>query len=262
VSDEEPAASEPPVATPPGEPAHEPPPTEPVKEPPAEPKTAARVALLVAGGVALCDLAAVAFAFQPTRSGVELIGTLFVMYAVLATVAIHRVYRRGRARRYLMPRAGDLAFGALVGVVLYFGATLAHTLLSSRGTPQEAWILRIYLLLGDPATASPLLGLSVALVAGLEEITWRALVQKTLEEALSTLIAVVITAVLFTLAHLPTVFLLGDPTAGPNPLVALAAFGCSLVWGYLTIRTQRLAPAFFAHIVFSWAIVEFPLWRP
>jgi membrane protease YdiL (CAAX protease family) len=212
--------------------------------------------------VALCDLAAVAFAFQPTRSGAELIGTLMVMYAVLGVVAIHRVYRRGRARRYLMPHAGDLAFGAIVGVVLYFGAMLAHTVLSARGTPQEAWIMRVYLLVGDPATASPLLGLSVAVVAGLEEITWRALVQGTLEEALSPLAAVIITALLFTLAHLPTVFLLGDPTAGPNPLVALAAFGCSLVWGYLTIRTKRLAPAFFAHVMFSWAIVEFPIWRP
>jgi membrane protease YdiL (CAAX protease family) len=230
--------------------------------PPAEPKTTARFALLVAGGVALCDLCAVAFAFQPGRSGLELIGTLFVMYAVLAAVAIHRVYRSGRARRYLVPHAGDLAFGAMVGIVLYLGATLAHALLSGRGTPQEAWIVRIYLLLGDPATASPLLGLSVAVVAGLEEITWRALVQRTLEDALSPLSAVVITAVFFTLAHLPTVFLLGDPVAGPNPLVALAAFGCSLVWGYLTIRTQRLAPAFFAHVMFSWAIVEFPVWRP
>ena len=74
-------------------------------------------------------------------------------------------------------------------------------------------------------------------VAALEEISWRGFVYSLLEERLGTRRAWPATAVLYALAHLPTVFLLRDPFAGPNPLVVLAALGCGLVWGLIVART-------------------------
>jgi hypothetical protein len=68
--------------------------------------------------------------------------------------------------------------------------------------------------------------------------------------------------VLFALAHVPTCFLLGDPTGGYNPMLVGAALGCGIVWGYLVKRTGRLAPAIFCHAFFSWSVLEFPIWRP
>ena len=50
-------------------------------------------------------------------------------------------------------------------------------------------------------------------------------------------------------------------TGGPNPLLVVAAFGCGIVWSFLRYRTGRLAPAVISHAIFSWAIVEFPIWH-
>ena len=52
--------------------------------------------------------------------------------------------------------------------------------------------------------------------------------------------------------------------AGAVSLLVLvaAALGGGLVWGHLYNRTGRLGPSLFAHALFSWAIVDFPLWRP
>ena len=67
---------------------------------------------------------------------------------------------------------------------------------------------------------------------------------------------------LYALAHLPTVLLLRDPFAGPNPLVVLAALGCGLVWGLIVARTGRLPVAIFSHALFTWCVaIQFPLWR-
>jgi membrane protease YdiL (CAAX protease family) len=151
----------------------------------------------------------------------------------------------------------------MIAGLLYGGAMLGHLVLTPHHTPREGWIMRVYLQLGDPrGEGRELVGLAVFAVAALEEIAWRGLVQRTLEEALGPLRPVAIASVLFALAHLPTVWSLGDPIAGPNPLVVLAGLGCSAVWGLLVVRTKRLLPAVLAHALFSWAIVEFPVWRP
>src|SRR5207237_92170 len=72
----------------------------------------------------------------------------------------------------------------------------------------------------------------------------------------------VVTVVLYAAAHLPTMVLLRDPFAGPNPLVVLAALGCGLVWGLVVARTGRLPVAIVSHALFTWGVVlQFPLWR-
>lgn len=211
-------------------------------------------------GVTLAVAVTFHLSFQPERAGswVSFAG-LGACYAVLGTIALLRL--RARDELWLLrPRAGDLTVGALVAFLLY-GVTFAtHALLTAPGSPRHGWILRIYVLLGDPfSDTRHLVAGGVALVGVLEELTWRGLVTPMLERRHGELWAPLAASALFALAHLPTLELLADPVAGPNPLVVLAALGCGLVWSYLRWRTERLVPVLLSHGLFTWLIVEFPL---
>ncbi len=72
-------------------------------------------------------------------------------------------------------------------------------------------------------------GALVFLIAALEEIVWRGLVLRALEGPLDKVAAWLLSSALFAAAHAPTLFLLADPVAGPNPLLVAAGFGCSIV---------------------------------
>lgn len=214
--------------------------------------------------VSLATAAAVAFAFNPERAGrsVSLV-PLAAVYALCTAVALYRLHRRGELRREMLPHKGDLTLGAVTGALLYGIATLGHLAITSRGSPREGWIMRLYLQLGDPAgEGHMLLSASVFGIAALEEITWRGLVMRSLEEPLSPKRAWLFSTLLFAVAHAATAVLLADPVAGPNPLIIGAALGCSFVWGFIAMRYRRLIPAIFAHALFSWSVVEFPIWRP
>jgi membrane protease YdiL (CAAX protease family) len=222
--------------------------------------------MMIAGvAVALVALA-MSIAMRPAVSGTLLVLLVpAVAYVLLATFAVLRMKRAGTLSEKLRPRAGDLTFGAIVTVMLFFGALAGRTLLARHGSVREGWIMRIYLQLGDPETLQRrMLAVSIAVcaVAALEEITWRGLVYPALEEKIGTRRAWPATAALYAAAHIPTMILLSDPFAGPNPLVVLAALGCGLVWGLVVARTGRLPVAIISHALFTWGVaIQFPLWR-
>ena len=210
--------------------------------------------------------AAMTLAMQKNMAGSPLaLLALGVPYAVLAVLAILYLRREGTLGDKLRPRSGDLTFGALVTVMLFFGAIAGRKLLAPHGSIREAWVMRVYLQIGDPEfLQQQVVGISFAVifVAILEEIAWRGLVYTLVEERLGTRRAWPVTAVLYAAAHLPTLVLLADPYAGPNPLIVLAALGCGLVWGLIVARTGRLPVAIFSHALFTWCVaVQFPLWR-
>ena len=210
--------------------------------------------------------AAMTLAMQKNMAGSPLaLLALGVPYAVLAVLAILYLRREGTLGDKLRPRSGDLTFGALVTVMLFFGAIAGRKLLAPHGSIREAWVMRVYLQIGDPEFLQQrVVGISFAviLVAILEEIAWRGLVYTLVEERLGTRRAWPVTAVLYAAAHRPTLVLLADPYAGPNPLIVLAALGCGLVWGLIVARTGRLPVAIFSHALFTWCVaVQFPLWR-
>jgi uncharacterized protein len=215
-------------------------------------------AALVAGAVTI--------AMQPSMSGspVALLA-LALPYAVLAALGILYFKREGTLAEKLRPKAGDLTFGAVVTVMLFFGAIAGRKFLAPHGSVRDAWVARVYLQIGDPELMQQrVLGasLAVALVAILEEIAWRGLIYALVEERLGTRRAWPVTSVLYAVAHLPTIYLLRDPYAGLNPLVVLAALGCGLVWGLIVARTGRLPVVIFSHALFTWCVaVQFPLWR-
>jgi membrane protease YdiL (CAAX protease family) len=210
--------------------------------------------------------AALTIAMQQNMSGspVALV-VLALPYAVLTVLAIVYFRREGTLAQKLRPKSGDLTFGALVTVMLFFGAIAGRKFLAPHGSVREAWVMRVYLQIGDPELMQQrvlVVSLAIAAVAILEEIAWRGLIYSLVEERFGTRRAWPATAILYAAAHIPTIVLLRDPYAGPNPLIVLAALGCGLVWGLIVARTGRLPVAIFSHAFFTWCVaVQFPLWR-
>ncbi len=239
-------------------------PEPPPETPRGDKHRARREALLLSTVVTLGVAAAISFTFNPERAG-QPIGLIVLgaVYAVFTAVAIGRLHLRGDLRDELRPQGGDLALGAITAALLYGIAMVGHLLITGPGSPRSGWIMRLYLQLGDPSVGGHMLrSAAVFGVAALEEVTWRGLVMRSLEGALDKTRAWLLSTLLFAIAHVPTVYLLADTSAGPNPLIVAAAIGCSLVWGFIALRYRRLVPAIFAHALFSWAVVEFPIWRP
>jgi membrane protease YdiL (CAAX protease family) len=176
---------------------------------------------------------------------------LGVPYVALAAFALRRFYDDGTLRDVLQPRSGDLTIGFLVAGCLYGGAWAVHHFAVRAGSPQLLWLYRLALSLGS-ARPSPLLFGLVALFALLEEIVWRGLVLSALADSLGARRAWPAAAVAYALAHVPTVVVLGDRVAGPNPVLVLAAFGCGLVWSFAVSLTGRLPPVMVSHAIFSY----------
>ena len=47
---------------------------------------------------------------------------------------------------------------------------------------------------------------------------------------------------------------LADPTAGPNPLLVVAALGCGLFWSFTASILGRLPPVIISHMVFTYFV--------
>lgn len=195
--------------------------------------------------------------FEPHSPAVPIGGA----YALLGLLAVARLWRRDELST-LRPRSGDLTFGALVAALLYGLAFATHVLVTAPGTGRSGWIMQLYLHLGDSFGPSRhLVAAGIAVVALLEELVWRGFVTPILEQRFGIGRGNSLNVALYGAAHLPSLWLLADPVAGLNPLLVVAALGCGAVWSYLRWRLDRLPPVLFSHALFTWAIVEFPLWR-
>lgn len=217
---------------------------------------------MIAGAVATAVAATFLFAFRPDGLlGIDPFIGVAASYLVLTVITL--AYLRARVElTMLRPKSGDVSIGAVVAGLLFLFAYVGAILITPHGSEREAWLMRVYVLFGDPfADSRHVVGVLAAAIGMMEEITWRGLVYGQLERRLGGLRAVLATSFLFGIAHLPTLFLFGDPVAGPNPLLVVAALGCGFVWGYLRFRLDRLFPVIISHGLFTWAIIEFPLWR-
>lgn len=225
-----------------------------------EPRLPLEPALPVVATIAAA--AALYWALRPTplepHSPLVPVGAV---YAVLGALAVYRAWLRGDLS-LVRPRSGDITFGAMVAALLYGMGFAGHVLLTAPGSGRSGWMLQVYQHLGTSFGPSRhLFAAGIALVALLEELSWRGLVTPILEERLGTLRGNALNVALYGAAHLPSLWLLADATAGPNPLLLVASVGCGVVWSYLRWRLDRLPPALFSHALFTWAIVEFPFWR-
>jgi membrane protease YdiL (CAAX protease family) len=209
-----------------------------------------RVALTV-----LVITAANALSFRETLAGSPwFLIYLLAAYLALAAVAVHYFWDEGTWPERLKPRWGDLSIGAITAMVLLIASWRARAVLAPEGTPQQAWLYRVYLQLGDPELLQHSLWLTSAIlvIAVAEELVWRGLVLDLLSARLGSRRGWIIATVLYTLSLLPTVYLLRDPNAGLNPLLVTAALGGGLVWSFLAARLGRLAPVAISHMAFSY----------
>lgn len=141
------------------------------------------------------------------------------------------------------PRVDALAWGLVAGVIMWGGAFMVAAVIDrvapgvwSEATSLYAWARALPL-----ERALPLL---VVIVAG-EEIVWRGALGLGLATRIGAWPAVLVSAALFTLAHL---------SSGP-PLLAIAAALGGGAWTWLAIRTRSLAASFVAHLGWDVALL-------
>lgn len=205
--------------------------------------------------------AAIGAAFRP-----ELAGTmtfwwiLFAPHAAIGVLAAVSLHQQGQLLDRLRPRVGDLTVGALVGIVLLVASWAGRTTLAEAGTPQQAWLLNIYLQVGDPKVVEESV-LITSLVLGIvvaEDLIWRGWALHRSTEVLGERVGWPLVTLLYGATMLPTVFTLAAPVVGPNPLLLVAALFCGLVWTFLAHLIGRLPPVIISHAIFTYfSIVQF-----
>lgn len=221
-----------------------------------------RKAWLQAALVTSISAVVITYAFRFASAGpAKMLPPIGIAYLVLAVGAWRFASARADLREQFAPRRLDLTLGALVAGVLYVLANLVPMVVL-QGRPQEGWLWRLYLQLGDRSElAPPYVGVAVLALAALEEIVWRGWVMRALRVAHGARTALVATTLLYALAHIGTMLTLRDTDAGLNPLVVIAAVAGGFVWGTMALRFERLGPSIFAHALFSWAVALFPMWK-
>ncbi|MBI4954386.1 MAG: CPBP family intramembrane metalloprotease [Myxococcales bacterium] len=220
-----------------------------------------RRAVVAALTVAAVGTAVCFAAFHPRlATGAGPIVVAAAGYLALGAATLYWLHRRGELGELLRPLRGDIAVAALLAAAMWGASKLGVVLLAPEGTERQAWFIRLYSHLSW-CSGRPLAGVVIMWVAAFEEIAWRGFAFRALRAGFGVRRAFWGTTVLYALAHLPSAWLLAAELSGPNPAVVLAAAFGGAVWGFLTLRSGRLAPAIFAHALYSWAVVEFPLWR-
>jgi len=218
-------------------------------------------------GIVVTIALAAHFAFDVSRAGTPAFFLIMIVpTVVLAILGIIRAKDDGVLKSWLSVRSGDFSRG-FAAAALLFGASYAFMkVVAPPESARSSWLARLYLQLGDPSVLRKNVGLVVlALVVAsiAEEVLWRGLVVSLLEEKIGSRRAWVWAAVLYAVAHVPTIWALRDPVAGPNPVVFLAAIACGLVWGGMARRFERLLPSVFSHALFDWTVLMmFRLWGP
>jgi len=207
--------------------------------------------------------AGMAYSFSEARAGNPSFWLgVSLPYLLLVALALHKMWDEGTLVDLLTPRWGDLSIGALSMIGLLFASWAARKILSPLGSPRQAWLFRIYLQLGNPehlqrSTAYTLLILAICAA---EEIVWRGMFLGELTQRFGRRAALPLSALGYGFATLPTLWLLRDPIAGPNPLFITAAIGCGLVWSFLAAQLGRLTPVVISHMAFTYfTIVQFHL---
>ncbi|MEZ4225622.1 MAG: CPBP family intramembrane glutamic endopeptidase [Polyangiaceae bacterium] len=209
-------------------------------------------------GVALVFVlvtAANAVAFRPEfAASWQFWLSLLLPYALGAAAAVRALQRQDRLREVLRPRWGDLSLGAASAAALLLASWIGRSALSPSGSERGAWLYRVYLHVGssDSLQRSVLLTAALMLIPIFEELVWRSLVLDTLTKRLGSRRAPPVAALLYAASLLPTIHLLADPQAGPNPLLFVAAIGCGLVWSYSASLLGRLPPVMISHMAFTY----------
>jgi membrane protease YdiL (CAAX protease family) len=177
----------------------------------------------------------------------------------LALFALGYAWRRSELKLWVLPQWGDISRG-FVSAIALFGISFGFVkLVVHESSPSAAWMVRLYAQAGDTSELRDhmkLVAAGIIAASFAEEIVWRGLVRSALEESLGGTRAWLVSALLYAVAHLPTMWALKDAHAGLNPMVPFAALGAGLVFGGMTrYYLGRLGPAMIAHALFDWGVI-------
>ena len=167
-------------------------------------------------------------------------------YELLVPLAL--VGQRLGWRALWRPSAGGVVGGIAAAVALYALGWAGFRLLASLVPAVGPQIAPLYGWAADlpPAPLGPLL--FAGIVAG-EEIVWRGAITLPLAARWGPWRGLLLGALVFGAAH-----------AGfGSPLLVLAALACGAYWGWLTLMTRSLVPAFVSHLLWDLAIM---FWLP
>lgn len=188
-------------------------------------------------------------------------------YGVAAALAAWSLAQDDQLKAALVPKAGDATLGMLPAMLLFGGVFLfvTHVLAPlpelrmytsdgayvERAWPHGAgvaveWLrLRALDAMGRLAAIQGSARVAFVLaIAALEELAWRGGVQQALSERLGSTRGWLAASALYALAQLGTL----------NPVLALFALPCGLLWGAMYRFRGRLAPAILSHAIFAWAL--------
>ncbi len=214
--------------------------------------------MLPALAATLASLVTATFASHPSWAGSpKLWLALLLAELPLALWALVDLWRRAALDARLRPRFGDLTLGVTGAVALIIAVWAGRTLLSPPGSPQQAWLMRLYLQLGAPGALERVLWVPMAViaVAVLDELVWRGWVQYRLGLDFGLWRSALLTGLLFGVQSLPTMVTLADPAVGFNPLLVPAAFAGGLLWSYLTVLRGSAVAAMISHAAFTYFTV-------
>ena len=182
---------------------------------------------------------------------------------VLAAIAVWRARRDDELREWVRPQWGDFTRGFLAAIVLVVGAHAFARLVMPPGSWRRIWLVSLYAQIGGPQTLQDhalLVGVAILVLAAAEELLWRGLVTTLLAERFGSRTAWIGAAVLYAIAHLPTMWSLRSLGGALNPVLPIAALAVGLVFGAMARKLGRLTPGILAHALFDWCVVMmFPL---
>jgi membrane protease YdiL (CAAX protease family) len=204
------------------------------------------------------------FAFDKERAETAWVFIIMAIPTVsIAAASLVYAKKEELIDAWVKPKWGDFTRG-FVATILMFGAVLAVTkVVMPAGSPRALWLFSLYMQLGAPKLAehATLVAGAIAVMAVAEELVWRGLVTTLLAERLGSRTAWLYSAVLYALAHVPSMWALRSPLGALNPILPLAALGAGLAWGAMARGFGRLAPGMLAHGLFDWCVLMmFPLW--
>jgi uncharacterized protein len=211
---------------------------------------------------------AAGFAFRVGNAGsAKLVFIYGGVTTALAIVGCVRAYQDGELGEWLKPAFGDFTSAFFATALLFAGAYAFSKYVILPGDVRTGWLARLYLQLGDTADLrkhAAFVGAAICVVAAAEEILWRGFVTTLFAEIAGSRRAWIYAAILYSLAHVPTMWLLADARAGLNPVLVFGALGCGIVWGAVVrYKDGRLLPAMISHALFDWAVVMmFRFWGP
>lgn len=188
---------------------------------------------------------------ESSLSPVSLVVNFLYNYGLALVVGILFLYLSGRGVAYFDVRpltrrgVGYAVAGVLIRLVAEVGIGIANSLfgLTTSGSDSVALILS-----GGTATIAAGFLLIVFFAVPAEELFYRNIIQKRLEEGFPSSVAVVLAATSFALSHVPTYY-------DSNPILMASPFASNLVgglvYGSIYSRTRSIVPAVLAHALYN-----------